>query len=911
MIPAACSPQVRKPNLGGAFCEQAKPCTEAMSVDLQVIGNEYPVTSPTFGPSGDLFAVSTSGDIFRYSTPEGYDGEFQMEAWGNSSGQPMGIDFDSQGVAFVCDAAHQAIFRILRVEREGGTFAHQIDPYVKEYEQSQFLGPNSLCLSRQTGMLYFTDSGPFGETSLQNPRGSVFAISPSTQLLIPLCLNTLAHPCGVALSPDEKNIYVAEMAMNRILRFTQHPPQVFHCSVFAQLSGRFGPTALAVSAAGDVYVAHFDFADNAETGRVVVLNPEGEVTAAISVPGPEITGLCISPDQRHLVVTERSTTSLYRTGTHAENMWTKKQYINTASDNVQRAHGKFGSAAGKMPSLETDWLAAEFGPSSNGETTYGNDMGREGFIASLDGCAVLAFEMGTSNEEVRKAQSALRQILMAIHVTDVLPERVRMLAVDVKLPLQSVLAAVLSEQHPAPSLRPKRSRGGALPEGGGPGDMLRREGRESLLEEVGLEEGAPLCTGVVSAAFPTDVLAEVCEIDASSGPEDASAPEEGEAEAAPAVRRWTSPDDGWGTHLIPSDLEKMPMGMPVTVGELADFLSLACSPKAQESEEEMLDWSLEQWRAYRLKLRMAEEAQAAQTQTEEKISSSRLDLVEGPIGPVLVHRVPCAPPRPILCADDADATLLKAVQLLLAYPQCDALPVVSPVRLTVMAHLTLSCCLAFLLGRLRGEELMPLACLKVGDGSGSAPPQRKFESSAYQPSAEPKAEDQAGNAPLPWVLSETQPLSELLCFFAKTHHSSVPIVEDEKGALVCNLSRRDLLSYLDLAMQSARQSNARDGAPDASEDLVEFNTAAPIEVLVKALRRYRVAQAQMQAPSAAPSTLQEQSLLDTLMAEAPQDPAKKGQAPPEATSRFSPGAHEHEFSVTSVLALSMGKLLRN
>eukprot|EP00434_Breviolum_minutum_P014155 symbB.v1.2.012480.t1/scaffold861.1/size176854/10 len=216
-----------------------------MADELQVIGNEYPVTSPTFGPSGDLFAVSSAGDIFRYSSIEGYENEFQMEAWGNSSGQPLGLDFDSQGVAFVCDAAHQAIFRIVRVEREGGTFAHQIDPYVKEYEQSQFLGPNSLCLSRQTGMLYFTDSGPLGETSLQNPRGSVFAISPSTQLLIPLCLNTLAHPCGVALSPDEKNIYVAETAMNRILRFTQHPPQVFQCSVFCQLSGRFGPTALA------------------------------------------------------------------------------------------------------------------------------------------------------------------------------------------------------------------------------------------------------------------------------------------------------------------------------------------------------------------------------------------------------------------------------------------------------------------------------------------------------------------------------------------------------------------------------------------------------------------------------------------------------------------------------------------
>jgi len=224
----------------------------------------------------------------------------------------MGLEFESQGVAMVCDAAHQAIFRVSRVEAEDGTQRQEIEPYVREYEQSQFLGPNSLCLSRQSGMLYFTDSGPFGETSLQNPRGSVFAISPSTQLLIPLCLNTLAHPCGVALSPDEKNIYVAETAMNRILRFSQHPPGVFHCSVFHQLCGRFGPTALAVGAGGDIFVAHFDFAENALDGRIVTLDAEGEVQSLIVVPGPEITGLCLTPDQRYLLIAERSTTSLYR-----------------------------------------------------------------------------------------------------------------------------------------------------------------------------------------------------------------------------------------------------------------------------------------------------------------------------------------------------------------------------------------------------------------------------------------------------------------------------------------------------------------------------------------------------------------------------------------------------------------------
>lgn len=280
---------------------------------MQVVArHDTPVASPTLGPNGDLFTISAAGDIFRYSGNAEYDNEFATEPWGNSSGQPLGLEFDSHGVAYVCDAAHQAIFRISRTETEDGLPRQEIEPYVREYEQAQFLGPNSLALSRESGMLYFTDSGPFGETSLQNPRGSVFAISPSTQLLIPLCLNTLAHPCGIALSHDERNLFVAETAMNRILRFSQQPQGAFHCSVFCQLSGRFGPTAICAGAHGEIYVAHYDFAENTENGRVVVLDVEGEISDVIQVPGPEITGICLSFDQRFLYISEKSTTSLYR-----------------------------------------------------------------------------------------------------------------------------------------------------------------------------------------------------------------------------------------------------------------------------------------------------------------------------------------------------------------------------------------------------------------------------------------------------------------------------------------------------------------------------------------------------------------------------------------------------------------------
>lgn len=106
------------------------------------------------------------------------------------------------------------------------------------------------------GTVYFTDSGPFGGTSLASPKGSVFCISPDGRLLQPLALSCLAHPAGLALSPDERTVraaknvcgywyimsalwvqqvYVCETMANRVLRFVQKPTGVYHFSVFHQV----------------------------------------------------------------------------------------------------------------------------------------------------------------------------------------------------------------------------------------------------------------------------------------------------------------------------------------------------------------------------------------------------------------------------------------------------------------------------------------------------------------------------------------------------------------------------------------------------------------------------------------------------------------------------------------------------
>ena len=92
-------------------------------------------------------------------------------------------------------------------------------------------------------------------------------------MLKPIIDGKLAHPSGLAMSNDEKLIYVAETGMNRILRIVCHSSGVYHTSVFHQFSsGRFGPTALAMHSDGRLFVARFDFTESSKHGLITALN---------------------------------------------------------------------------------------------------------------------------------------------------------------------------------------------------------------------------------------------------------------------------------------------------------------------------------------------------------------------------------------------------------------------------------------------------------------------------------------------------------------------------------------------------------------------------------------------------------------------------------------------------------------
>lgn len=156
------------------------------------------LTSPVL--HGDVLFVASegSGEVLRLHLASGARAE--AETFAAAGGQPQGCSVHPSGALYVADAARQAV---VTVGDDGET-----EVLVQEYEGNTFQGPHSLAFDT-AGNLYFTDSGPFGDTSLARPEGSVYCITHSRagQVLRPIALHCLAYPAGIAVTPDGSTMY--------------------------------------------------------------------------------------------------------------------------------------------------------------------------------------------------------------------------------------------------------------------------------------------------------------------------------------------------------------------------------------------------------------------------------------------------------------------------------------------------------------------------------------------------------------------------------------------------------------------------------------------------------------------------------------------------------------------------------
>jgi len=244
---------------------------------------------------------------------EGNEPRAKSNVIARTNGFPSALAFDPEDTMFIGDFWLKSIvFQTAEAE--------SLSEVASQYEGRGFRGPNSFAFSGD-GTLYFTDSGPLGDTSFTAPTGSLFMIPPGqpgtagTAHPVGIAVGCLAHPSGVAVSPDGSIVFVAETLANRILRFVRRPGGVMHCSVFHQFNGLIGPTCLSCDRTGRIYVGRFEFSGSRLPGVVTVLDASGRIVGEVDGPAAEITSILVveDPDLGDLVyLAEQSASSLYR-----------------------------------------------------------------------------------------------------------------------------------------------------------------------------------------------------------------------------------------------------------------------------------------------------------------------------------------------------------------------------------------------------------------------------------------------------------------------------------------------------------------------------------------------------------------------------------------------------------------------
>lgn len=237
---------------------------------------------PVFDEAGNLYVTDIPfGRIFRIDAK----GDWALiSEW---AGEPNGQTFLNERELLVTDYRNG----LMVVDIARGS----VRPYLERRNSERFKGVNDLCFDSR-GNLYFTDQG---QTGLHDPTGRLYRLRPGGQLEV--LLGNVPSPNGVALSPDERVLYLGVTRGNQVWRLPLlDDGSVAKVGAFFTSYGPSGPDGLAVDERGRVIVA------NPGLGVAWVLNHRAEPEQVLrSIAGTSLTNVAFGgPDRRTLYCTE-------------------------------------------------------------------------------------------------------------------------------------------------------------------------------------------------------------------------------------------------------------------------------------------------------------------------------------------------------------------------------------------------------------------------------------------------------------------------------------------------------------------------------------------------------------------------------------------------------------------------------
>jgi gluconolactonase len=263
---------------------------------------------PVWVPDGYLlFSDPNANTIYRW-TPDGQVSVFRTKSGYagfdvGEYGQPgsNGITLDGEGRVTINEHGNR---RVVRIERTGA-----VTVLAESYQGKRLNSPNDL-VYRSDGTLFFTDP-PFGlpkafdDRRKELPFSGVFSLKNG---VLTLAAKDLTGPNGIAFSPDERYLYVANWDEKKkvVMRYrADDDGTLSDGEVFFDMTSAPGEDALdgvKVDVQGNLYVSG--------PGGLWILSPDGKHLGTIAGPEHPHNLAWGDADGRTLYITAQ--TGLYR-----------------------------------------------------------------------------------------------------------------------------------------------------------------------------------------------------------------------------------------------------------------------------------------------------------------------------------------------------------------------------------------------------------------------------------------------------------------------------------------------------------------------------------------------------------------------------------------------------------------------